>query len=87
MIAQPTAEETRLDQLCINTIRTLSRDAVQQASSGQPGTPMAMAPSRTLPEVSDAMLAVGSVDAGAERYCSQGACCYPRGRPGADNWR
>jgi transketolase len=34
----------RLDQLCINTIRTLSMDAVQQANSGHPGTPMALAP-------------------------------------------
>ncbi len=34
----------QLDQLCINTIRTLSMDAVQQANSGHPGTPMAMAP-------------------------------------------
>jgi transketolase len=33
-----------LDQLAINTIRTLSIDAVQQAKSGHPGTPMAMAP-------------------------------------------
>ena len=33
-----------LDQLCINTIRTLSMDAVQQAHSGHPGTPMALAP-------------------------------------------
>jgi transketolase len=33
-----------LDQLCINTIRTLSIDAVQQANSGHPGTPMALAP-------------------------------------------
>ena len=33
-----------LDQLCINTIRTLSMDAVQQAKSGHPGTPMALAP-------------------------------------------
>src|SRR5271157_5651165 len=33
-----------LDQLCINTIRTLSMDAVQQAMSGHPGTPMALAP-------------------------------------------
>jgi transketolase len=33
-----------LDRLCINTIRTLSMDAVQQANSGHPGTPMAMAP-------------------------------------------
>lgn len=33
-----------LDQLCINTIRTLSMDAVQQANSGHPGSPMGMAP-------------------------------------------
>jgi transketolase len=32
------------DQLCVNTIRTLSMDAVQQANSGHPGTPMALAP-------------------------------------------
>jgi transketolase len=33
-----------LDQLAINTIRTLSIDAVQKANSGHPGTPMALAP-------------------------------------------
>ncbi len=33
-----------IDQLCINTIRTLSIDAIQKASSGHPGTPMALAP-------------------------------------------
>jgi transketolase len=33
-----------IDQLCINTIRTLSIDAVQKANSGHPGTPMSMAP-------------------------------------------
>ena len=33
-----------MDALCINTIRTLSMDAVQAANSGHPGTPMAMAP-------------------------------------------
>ena len=37
-------QESALDQLCINTIRTLCMDAVQQANSGHPGTPMAMAP-------------------------------------------
>jgi transketolase len=35
---------TDLDTLSINTIRTLAMDAVQQANSGHPGTPMAMAP-------------------------------------------
>jgi transketolase len=35
---------TDLDELCVNTIRTLSMDAVQQANSGHPGTPMALAP-------------------------------------------
>lgn len=33
-----------ISQLAINTIRTLSMDAVQQANSGHPGTPMALAP-------------------------------------------
>lgn len=33
-----------LDLLCINTVRTLSMDAVQKADSGHPGTPMALAP-------------------------------------------
>jgi transketolase len=36
--------EHSIDELCIDTIRTLSIDAVQQANSGHPGTPMAMAP-------------------------------------------
>jgi transketolase len=35
---------TKLDELCIDTIRTLSMDAVQKANSGHPGTPMALAP-------------------------------------------
>jgi transketolase len=33
-----------LDTVCVNTIRTLSIDAIQKANSGHPGTPMAMAP-------------------------------------------
>jgi transketolase len=33
-----------IDQLCVNTIRTLAMDAVQKANSGHPGTPMAVAP-------------------------------------------
>jgi len=33
-----------LDELCVDTIRTLSMDAVQKANSGHPGTPMALAP-------------------------------------------
>jgi transketolase len=37
-------DTTTLDQLCVNTIRTLSMDAVQKANSGHPGTPMALAP-------------------------------------------
>ncbi|MEO8449078.1 MAG: transketolase [Gemmatimonadota bacterium] len=38
------ADWSRLDQLSIDTIRTLSMDAVQKAVSGHPGTPMALAP-------------------------------------------
>ncbi len=37
-------EQAQLDQLCINTLRTLSIDAVQKAQSGHPGTPMDAAP-------------------------------------------
>src|ERR1017187_8615978 len=46
VFAAPTkpTTQTEFDQLCINTIRTLAMDAVQQANSGHPGTPMALAP-------------------------------------------
>src|SRR5438874_12972579 len=37
-------DQQTLDQLCVNTIRTLAMDAVQKANSGHPGTPMALAP-------------------------------------------
>ena len=39
-----TDSTTELDKLCMDTIRTLSMDAVQKANSGHPGTPMALAP-------------------------------------------
>jgi len=50
--AEPTAdgrpdsvrEDGSADRLAIDTIRTLAMDAVQKASSGHPGTPMALAP-------------------------------------------
>jgi transketolase len=44
MTTREMAAQEKLDQQCINTIRTLAMDAVQQANSGHPGTPMAMAP-------------------------------------------
>jgi transketolase len=40
----PPAGADSLDQLCINTVRTLAMDAVQRADSGHPGTAMALAP-------------------------------------------
>src|SRR5262249_34967995 len=49
-VASPVLDSPRpmtnvqMDQLSINCIRTLSMDAVQQAKSGHPGTPMALAP-------------------------------------------
>jgi len=36
--------DDKMLQLAVNTIRTLSIDAVQTAKSGHPGTPMALAP-------------------------------------------
>src|SRR6056297_846385 len=39
-----TGTQTDLDSLCINTLRTLSIDAIQKANSGHPGAPLAMAP-------------------------------------------
>jgi transketolase len=42
--AELRSEPSAAAQLAINTIRTLAMDAVQQANSGHPGTPMAMAP-------------------------------------------
>jgi len=40
----PDAATADLDEVSVNTIRTLAMDAVQAANSGHPGTPMAMAP-------------------------------------------
>ena len=44
MSAPGTTTAADLDTLCVNTIRTLAMDGVQQANSGHPGTPMALAP-------------------------------------------
>jgi transketolase N-terminal domain/subunit len=41
---QTLATGKQLEALCINTIRTLAMDGVQQANSGHPGAPMALAP-------------------------------------------
>jgi transketolase len=39
-----TTTSAQLDELCVNTIRTLAMDAVEKAKSGHPGAPMALAP-------------------------------------------
>ena len=44
MTATTPTDTRALDELCVNTIRTLSMDAVQRANSGHPGTAMALAP-------------------------------------------
>ena len=43
-MATVAANAFNFDQLCVDTIRTLAIDAIQQANSGHPGTPMGMAP-------------------------------------------
>src|SRR2546426_3233281 len=42
--SEQTLTSKQVETLCINTIRTLAMDAVQQANSGHPGAPMALAP-------------------------------------------
>ena len=44
VIPAPTLADQPIEQVAVNTIRTLCIDAVQAANSGHPGTPMAMAP-------------------------------------------
>src|SRR3712207_1862242 len=48
MSATEQTPKVDIDRLCIDTIRTLSMDAVQKANSGHPGMPMAMAPAAYL---------------------------------------
>ncbi|HEX9120239.1 MAG TPA: transketolase [Terriglobales bacterium] len=43
-MANAAVTSVNVDELCVNTIRTLAIDAIQQANSGHPGTPMGMAP-------------------------------------------
>jgi transketolase len=43
-IHAPALSNSDIDQVCINTLRTLAMDAVQKAKSGHPGTPMGLAP-------------------------------------------
>ena len=43
-MAKTAPSDTKIDQLSINTIRTLTLDAVQKAQSGHPGLPLGAAP-------------------------------------------
>ena len=44
MTTTPNRDPAQLDNLCINTVRLLSVDAVEKANSGHPGLPMGAAP-------------------------------------------
>ena len=77
-------DRTTLDELCVNTIRTLSMDAVQKAKSGHPGTPMALAPlayvlyTRVMehaPRNPTGRIATASCSAAATRPCCSTRCC------------
>ena len=41
--SKPSAQQGSLDELCVNTIRTMAMDAVEAAKSGHPGLPMGAA--------------------------------------------
>ena len=68
------ADSKTLDQLCINTIRTLSMDAVQAANSGHPGTPMALAP---VAYCSVAATSCGSIRRTRSGRTATASCCRP----------
>jgi Transketolase, thiamine diphosphate binding domain len=44
-----------MDELCVNTIRTLAMDAVQRANSGHPGTPMARRQAKVAAQAADGL--------------------------------
>ncbi len=83
------SKSTSIEQLAINTIRTLAMDAVQAANSGHPGTPMALAPvAYTLWQRDPALrpgaarcgrAATGSCSRAAMRRCCSIRCCTWRG--------
>ena len=52
--------DSKLDEFCINTMRFLAVDAVQQANSGHPGTPMGAAPMAYV--LWDLILLIGSCE-------------------------
>jgi transketolase len=76
-----------IEQLTVNTIRTLSMDAVQAANSGHPGTPMALAPVayklwrdylRFDPEFPVWRTGIGSCfRSGTRRRCCTRCCIWP----------
>ena len=78
---------TDVDTLSINTIRTLAMDAVQQANSGHPGTPMAMAPvayalcsaiSGSIRSIPSGRTAIASCSRWGTPRCCCTRCCTSR---------
>jgi len=73
-----------MHRLSINTIRTLSMDAVEKANSGHPGTPMALAPvvyacgsafCASTPTIRSGPTVIASCCRSAMRLCCSTACC------------
>jgi hypothetical protein len=67
-----------IDQLCVNTVRTLSLDAVEKAKSGHPGLPMGAAPMAHVISVTTRPIRPGPAVTGSCCPVAMAACCSTR---------